>query len=67
MELVRDGHQEMVGEMMSDVVAITARGKQIKCKSYGQKEYIRAIKENTVVEMCIRDRYINAYILIWII
>ncbi|BDF58537.1 phosphate starvation protein PhoH [Christensenellaceae bacterium] len=49
MELVRDGHQEMVGEMMSDVVAITARGKQIKCKSYGQKEYIRAIKENTVV------------------
>ncbi len=49
MELVHEGHQEMVGEMMSDVVAITSRGKQIKCKSYGQKEYIKAIKENTVV------------------
>ncbi|MEF9864700.1 MAG: PhoH family protein, partial [Christensenellaceae bacterium] len=34
------------------VVAITAKGKQIKCKSYGQKEYIKAIKENTVV-LCI--------------
>lgn len=52
MDLVNDGHQELVGEMMSDVVAITAKGKQIKCKSYGQKEYIKAIKENTVV-LCI--------------
>ncbi|MEA5002398.1 MAG: PhoH family protein, partial [Christensenella sp.] len=49
MELVNEGHQEMVNEMMSDVVAITSRGKQIKCKSYGQKEYIKAIKDNTVV------------------
>nr|WP_330384464.1 PhoH family protein [Christensenella timonensis] len=49
MELVSEGHQEMVNEMMSDVVAITSRGKQIKCKSYGQKEYIKSIKDNTVV------------------
>lgn len=48
-DLVADGHQDEVSQMMSDVVAITAKGKQIKCKSYGQKEYIRAIKENTVV------------------
>ena len=52
MNLVYDGHQELVSEMMSDVVAITAKGKQIKCKSYGQKEYIQAIKDNTVV-VCI--------------
>ncbi|MEG2882798.1 MAG: PhoH family protein, partial [Christensenella sp.] len=49
LDLVRDGHQDLVNEMMSDVVAITAKGKQIKCKSYGQKEYIKAIKDNTVV------------------
>ncbi|MEA4852834.1 MAG: PhoH family protein [Christensenella sp.] len=52
MELVRDGHQEVVNEMMSDIVAITSKGKQIKCKSYGQKEYIQSIKDNTVV-LCI--------------
>ncbi|MEG0256882.1 MAG: PhoH family protein [Christensenella sp.] len=52
LDLVRDGHQDLVNEMMSDVVAITAKGKQIKCKSYGQKEYIKAIKDNTVV-LCI--------------
>ena len=52
LDLVRDGHQHMVTEMMSDIVAITAKGKQIKCKSYGQKEYIQAIKDNTVT-ICI--------------
>ena len=51
-DLVHDGQQELVNEMMSDVVAITAKGKQIKCKSYGQKEYIKAIRDNTVV-ICI--------------
>ncbi len=52
LDLVHDGHQHMVSEMMSDVVAITAKGKQIKCKSYGQKGYIQAIKDNTVT-ICI--------------
>lgn len=49
MEIVQDGREDEVSEMMSDVVAITAKGKPIKCKSFGQKEYIRAIRENTVV------------------
>jgi phosphate starvation-inducible PhoH-like protein len=31
------------------VVAVTARGKQIKCKTVGQKTYVDAIKKNTVV------------------
>ena len=34
---------------MSGVVAITSRGKQIKCKTVGQKRYVDAIKKNTVV------------------
>ena len=34
---------------MSGVVAITSRGKQIKCKTFGQKKYVEAIKNNSVV------------------
>ena len=34
---------------MSGVLAITARGKQIKYKTVGQKKYVDAIKKNTVV------------------
>ena len=34
---------------MSGVVAITSRGKQIKCKTVGQKKYVDAIKNNSVV------------------
>ena len=34
---------------MSGVVAITSRGKQIKCKTVGQKKYVDAINKNTVV------------------
>ncbi|MGI6153706.1 MAG: PhoH family protein [Christensenellaceae bacterium] len=49
MEIVSDGNQHAVSEMMSDVVAITAKGRPIKCKSFGQKEYIKAIRDNTVV------------------
>lgn len=48
-DLVADGHQDEVSQLMTDVVAITSRGKQIKCKSYGQKQYINAINNNTVV------------------
>ena len=34
---------------LAKVVAITARGKQIKCKTYGQAKYVDAIKNNSVV------------------
>jgi len=49
LDLVTDGHQGEVSQMMSDVIAVTAKGKQIKSKSYGQKTYVAAMKENTVV------------------
>lgn len=32
-----------------DLVCITSRGKPIKCKTYGQKKYVEAIKKNTIV------------------
>ena len=48
-ELAREGNLEGIEQVMSDVVAITSRGKQIKCKTVGQKKYVDAIKKNTVV------------------
>jgi len=51
-DIVRDGQMEAALEMMSDVVAITAKGRQIKSRSIGQKHYINAIRNNTVT-ICI--------------
>lgn len=48
-ELAREGGFEGIEKVMSGVVAITSRGKQIKCKTVGQKKYVDAIRNNTVV------------------
>ena len=48
-ELAREGRVEEITLLESGTVAITARGKQIKCKTVGQKEYVEAIRKNTVV------------------
>jgi len=48
-ELVGEGNADLIEELMGDVVAITNRGKPIKCKTINQKRYIQAIKKNTVV------------------
>jgi phosphate starvation-inducible PhoH-like protein len=48
-ELAREGNADAIEEIMADVVAITNRGKQIKCKTLGQKRYVKAIKNNTVI------------------
>jgi len=46
--LVRDNLDE-AGESFGDVICITNRGKPIKAKTVGQKKYVRAIKDNTIV------------------
>ena len=48
-ELAKEGRAEEISALSEGVVAITARGKQIKCKTVGQKTYVDAIKKNTVV------------------
>ncbi len=48
LELAREGKRADFGSMMKDVVAVTSRGKPIKCKTVGQKEYVSAIRKNTV-------------------
>ncbi len=46
--LAREGKSTQIGGMMKDVIAVTSRGKPIKCKTVGQREYVNAIKKNTV-------------------
>ena len=48
-DLVREGRGECVGELMSDVVAFTQKGRPIRCKTLGQRKYVQAIRDNTVV------------------
>lgn len=48
-ELAKEGNGEDIEKIMSGVVTITARGKQIKYKTIGQKKYVDAIRNNTVV------------------
>ena len=48
-ELALEGKEEEIENLESGTVAVTARGKQIKCKTIGQKAYVDAIKKNTVV------------------
>ena len=45
--LAADGNADRIGEIMRDVIAITSRGRQVKCKTLGQKQYVDTIKKNT--------------------
>ena len=45
--LAAEGNADRIGEIMRDVIAITSRGRQVKCKTLGQKTYVDTIKQNT--------------------
>lgn len=47
--LVKDGNDDKLVSMAGDCICISAKGKPIKAKTLGQKKYIEAIKNNTVV------------------
>lgn len=47
-ELAKEGRASDIGSVMKGVVAFSAKGKPVKCKTFGQKEYVSAIKQNTV-------------------
>lgn len=44
-----DGNGEELGELTTDAICITTRGKPIRPKTVGQKRYAEAIRRNTVV------------------
>ncbi len=47
-ELAKEGKAGDITKLNSGVVAITSRGKPIKCKTVGQKRYVDGIKKNSV-------------------
>ena len=48
-ELAREGKAKEIAGVMQGVVLVTSHGKQIRCKTVGQKSYVAAIKKNTVI------------------
>ena len=44
--LAREGKVDMIAEILRSVVAITHRGKQIRCKTLGQQQYVEAIRNH---------------------
>ncbi len=48
-KLVKDGHGEKIGDLASEVIVVTFRGKLVKPKTHGQKRYVDAIAENDIV------------------
>ena len=48
LKLVGEGKETKIQELAGDVICITAKGKPIKPKTLGQKNYCEAIADNTV-------------------
>ena len=46
--LVRSGQAEKVAELTEDVICITSKGRPVKPKTLGQKEYVDSVMNNTV-------------------
>lgn len=49
MTLVDDGREREIESISGDVVCITAKGRPLKPKTIGQKDYVDAIRKNTIV------------------
>jgi len=48
MNLVKEGHDDKIGDIGRDIVCISAKGKPIKAKTLGQMKYVDAISKYTV-------------------
>jgi phosphate starvation-inducible PhoH-like protein len=48
-QLILEGKEEKVKDLLNDVVCIIASGKSIKPKTLGQKRYVDGIKKNDIV------------------
>lgn len=48
-QLVLNGEEEKIKDLLNEIICITASGKTIKPKTLGQKIYIESIKKNDIV------------------
>lgn len=46
--MVADGQEQNLSSLGTDVVCISAKGKPIKAKTFGQKKYVEAIQNNVI-------------------
>lgn len=49
LSLVEEGNEDKIHSLTADCICITSRGKPVKPKTLGQKRYIEAINQNTIV------------------
>ena len=47
-DMVRAGREEQISQLAGDVLCISAKGRPVKPKTLGQKEYIQSVLKNTV-------------------
>lgn len=47
--MVREGRAEELSEVYNDCICLTGKGKPVKARTVGQRRYVDAIKNNTVV------------------
>ena len=47
--LAEEGMADDIEKLTKGVVTITAKGKPVKCKTIGQKQYVEEIKKNTII------------------
>ena len=48
-DMIREGTESELSGLDRDCICITSRGKPIKAKTVGQKQYVNAIQKNTIV------------------
>lgn len=48
MNMLGDGTAEQLAELDDSVVAITARGRRIRCRNFAQRDYVRAMQNNII-------------------
>ncbi len=46
--LAREGKAALIDEQLRQVVAITHRGKQVRCKTLGQQDYVKSIRDHVL-------------------
>jgi len=47
-DIARDGNLDQVSNYAPDSIAVTAKGRPIKSKTYGQRQYVQAIRDHEI-------------------
>ena len=47
-DMLQGGNSDEILDMLKETVAVTSRGKKIVCKTFAQRNYVKAIKKNTL-------------------